>query len=50
MSLMTEIVDGVSIENTFPAIITKLLKEGAVFIYIQTKILPSKTISTFIKP
>lgn len=46
-SLMTEIVDGLSIETTFPTIITKLLKEGAVYLY-SVKNSPSKTISTIV--
>ena len=43
--LMTEIVDGLSIEITFPTIITKLLKDGAVYLY-TVKNTSSKTIST----
>jgi hypothetical protein len=45
--LMTSIIDGVNIENTFPTVLTKLFKEGVVYLYAD-KNTPSKTISTFI--
>jgi len=46
-NLMTEIVDGMSIEVTFPMILTKLFKEGEVYLYtIRNR--PSKTVSTVI--
>jgi hypothetical protein len=44
---MSEIIDGVNIENTFPTILEKLLTEGVVYLYTE-KNLPSKTISTLI--
>lgn len=43
--LMTDIVDGLSIEITFPMVLTKLFKEGVVYLY-TTKNTASKTIST----
>src|SRR5690554_4861147 len=46
-NLMTEIIDGLNIEVTFPTILTKLLKEGVVFLYTE-KNTSSKTISTLI--
>jgi hypothetical protein len=45
--LMTEIVDGMSIEVTFPMILTKLFKEGEVYLY-TVRNRPSKTVSTVI--
>ena len=45
--LMTEIVDGLSIEVTFPMILSKLEREGVVYLYTQRNT-PSKTISTII--
>lgn len=42
---MTQVVDGISIETTFPIIITKLLKEGVVYLYTM-KDNASKTVST----
>ena len=45
--LMTEIVDGLAIEVTFPMILSKLEKEGVVYLYTQRNT-PSKTISTII--
>ena len=45
--LMTEIVDGMSIEVTFPMILTKLFKEGEVYLY-TVRNRPSKTVSTII--
>lgn len=44
-NLMTSLVDGLSIEVMFPLIITKLFKEGSVFLY-AIKDTKSKTIST----
>ena len=46
-NLMTDIVDGMAIETTFPLILTKLLKEGVVYLYTQRNT-PSKTVSTII--
>lgn len=46
-NLMTEVIDGLSIEVTFPAILTKLFKEGVVYLY-TIKNTSSKTISTII--
>lgn len=43
--LMTQIVDGLVIEVTVPTIITKLFKEGSVYLY-AVKDTKSKTIST----
>ena len=43
--LMTEVIDGLAIEVTFPAILLRLLKEGAIYLY-ATKNTSSKTIST----
>ena len=43
--LMTQIIDGLSVETTFPHIMTKLFKEGAVYLY-TVKDNKSKTIST----
>ena len=45
--LMTEIVDGLAIEVTFPMILTRLYKEGVVYLYTQRNT-PSKTISTMV--
>lgn len=45
--LMTQIIDGLSVETTFPHIMTKLFKEGAVYLY-TVKDSKSKTISTLI--
>lgn len=45
--LMTEIVDGMSIEVIFPMILTKLFKEGEVYLY-TVRNRPSKTVSTVI--
>jgi hypothetical protein len=45
--LMTEIVDGMAIEVTFPMILTKLFKEGEVYLY-AVRNRPSKTVSTVI--
>lgn len=45
--LMTEIVDGMSIEVTFPMILTKLFKEGEVYLY-TVRNRASKTVSTII--
>jgi hypothetical protein len=45
--LMTEIVDGMAIEVTFPMILTKLFKEGEVYLY-TVRNRPSKTVSTII--
>lgn len=45
--LMTQIIDGLSVETTFPHIMTKLFKEGAVYLY-TAKDNKSKTISTLI--
>lgn len=44
-ALMTEIIDGLSLETTMPEIIAKLLREGSVFLY-AVKNTSSKTIST----
>lgn len=44
-NLMTEVIDGLAIEVTFPAILSRLLKEGAIYLY-ATKNASSKTIST----
>lgn len=46
-NLMTEVVDGINIEVTFPAIITKLQLEGAVYMY-TSKNTSSKTVSTIL--
>ena len=48
-NLMGEIVDGITIESTFPAILTDLLTNGAVFL-ISTKDTSSKSISTISLP
>lgn len=45
--LMTQIVDGLSIEVVFPTLITKLLKEGVIYLY-TVKNNSSKTISTIV--
>ncbi len=45
--LMTEIVDGMAIEVTFPMILTKLFKEGEIYLY-AVRNRPSKTVSTVI--
>lgn len=45
--LMTEVVDGLSIEVTFPTILTKLVKEGSVYLY-ATRNTSAKTISTIV--
>lgn len=44
-NLMSEIVDGLAIEITFPMVLTKLFKEGAVYLYAK-KNHSSKTVST----
>ena len=46
-NLMTEIIDGLTIEVTFPMILAKLQREGVVYLYTQRNT-PSKTISTII--
>ena len=46
-NLMTEVVDGLAIEVTFPTLITKLFKEGAIYLY-TTKNRSSKTLSTVV--
>lgn len=43
--LMTDIIDGLSLETTMPEIIAKLLTEGSVFLY-AIKNTSSKTVST----
>lgn len=46
-NLMSEVVDGMSIQTIFPMILTKLFTEGAVYLYtIRNR--PSKTVSTLI--
>lgn len=46
-NLMSEVVDGMSIQTIFPMILTKLFMEGAVYLYtIRNR--PSKTVSTLI--
>lgn len=45
--LMTEIVDGMAVEVTFPMILTKLFKEGEVYLY-TVRNRPSRTVSTII--
>ena len=47
--IMSEIVDGLNIETTFPQIITKLLVEGAVYL-ISEKNTSSQTITTMLLP
>lgn len=47
--LMGEIVDGLSVETTFPQILTKLFTDGAVFLY-GYKTASSKTITTMAFP
>lgn len=46
-NLMTEIVDGLSLEVTMPTLIAKLLREGSVYLY-AVRNRPSKTISTVV--
>ena len=46
---MAEVVDGLSIETTFPHLLTKLLIDGALFLITQ-KTSSSKTIGTMIMP
>ena len=46
-NIMTEVIDGVSIETTFPEVLTRLLRDGEVYIY-TVKNTPSKTVSTMI--
>ena len=46
---MSEIVDGLNIETTFPQIITKLLVDGAVYL-ISEKNTSSQTITTMLLP
>ena len=45
--LMTEVVDGMSLEVIIPVILTSLFKDGVVYLYTD-KNTSSKTISTFI--
>ncbi len=45
--LMSEIVDGMSIETIFPMILSRLLTEGEVYLY-TVRNRPSKTVSTLI--
>lgn len=45
--LMLEVIDGLNIEVTFPTIITKLIKDGEVYLY-TTRNTSSKTISTIL--
>lgn len=45
--LMTEVIDGMAIEVNFPLILTKLFKEGEVFLYTLRN-RPSKTVSTIL--
>lgn len=45
--LMTEVIDGMSMEVIIPVILTSLFKDGAVYLYTD-KNTSSKTISTFI--
>lgn len=46
-NLASEVIDGMAIETTFPATLTKLLKEGVVYMY-AVKNTSSKTISTLL--
>lgn len=46
-NLMSEVIDGMSIETIFPMILTKLFTEGAVYLY-TVRNRPSKTVSTLI--
>lgn len=46
-NLMTEVIDGLSLEITMPEMITKLLREGSVFLYAM-KNTSSKTVSTIL--
>ena len=36
-NIMTEVIDGVSIETTFPEVLTRLLRDGEVYIYTGKK-------------
>lgn len=46
-NLMTEVADGLVLEVTIPTILTKLFKEGAVYIYAMRN-RPSKTVSLMV--
>ena len=46
-NLMGSVIDGLNVEYIYPMILTKLLKDGVVYMY-TTKDTPSKTISTFL--
>ena len=48
-SLISEIVDGLSIETTFPSVLTNLYVKGAVYLYV-VKTTASKTLTTISLP
>lgn len=48
-SLISEIVDGLSIETTYPAVLTNLFVKGAVYLYV-IKTTSSKTLTTISLP